>query len=190
MALAPLAQAQIPAPNGIAFTGDADALAAGTAGNVSVQLLYNGMTLKSEGIRIYLMANDTSIIPAGMGTFALTDSAGIASFTFTPGMAGGVKLTATAMSTSSGVTAEKVFLVAGSPSATPAPSVTVEPSATPSPSAEPTETPTATATATATPTPTPEPGAGAQATGIVITAIVLAILILIAAAVAQRLRKK
>lgn len=203
--MAGLAQAQTSpfAPNGIVFVDNTSTLSTGTAQNITVQILYEGGPLKSEGVRVYILSNDTSIVPAEMGTYVLTDPNGIATYTVTAGKAGNVKLTISAGSATSGVSTERVFQVTSGPvatptatvTATPSPSATAEPTTTPTatPTVEPTVTPTVepTLTPTAVPTATPEPGnSEAQATGIIVTGIVLAIVILLIVGVAQQLRKK
>jgi len=192
-----LAQAQTSpfAPNGIVFMDNASTLSSGVAMNISARILYEGGPLRSEGVRVYILSNDTSIVPAEMGTYVLTGPDGIATYTVTASKAGSVKLTLSAGSATGGVSTSRVFQVTSGPAATPtaapSPSATAEPTATPT--AEPTATPTIepTPSATAAPTVTPEPGNGeAQATGIIVTGIALAIVILLIAGSAQLLRKK
>lgn len=187
------------APNGIVLVGNESTLSSGMAQNITVQILYEGGPLKSEGVRVYIQSNDTSIVPAEMGTYVLTDPNGIAIYTVTANKTGNVKLTISAGSATGGVSTSRVFQVTSGPvstptvtvTSTPTPSATVEPTATPT--VEPTATPTIepTPTPTAVPTATPEPGNNqAQATGILITGIVLAIVILLIVGVARRLGKK
>ncbi|HTY90590.1 MAG TPA: hypothetical protein VMC84_05375 [Methanocella sp.] len=179
------------APNGIAYLGNETALASGASQNITVQILYNGGPLKSEGVRVYFQANDTSIIPVELGTFVLTDANGVATYTAIANHTGNVKLTATAMSVSSGVSANKIFQVTAGPAATPTPIATATPTPSATVTATPTTAPAATPTTAPTTTPAAEPAnSGAQATGIIVTGIVLAIVILIAVALAQMLRKK
>jgi hypothetical protein len=204
-----LAQTSPIAPNDIVYVGDTDTIATGTAYNITVQILYNGGQLRSEGVRIYLLANDTSIIPAELGTYVLTDKDGFATYTVTANKAGDVKLTATAMSVNSGIAVDKTFHVtqasAATPtptatdtptptptpsvSVTPEPSVTVEPTATAAPTAGPTAEPTATATVA--PTAVPETGdSNAQARGIIAVGIGLAIVLLAIVFLARYYGKK
>lgn len=202
MVTAALAQAQTSpiAPNGIAYTGDTDTLAAGTSYNITIQILYNDGPLKSEGVRVYLLANNTSVIPAELGTYVLTDKDGMATYTVTPGKEGDVKLTATAMSANSGVAATKVFHItaAGAATATPtpSPSATAGPSITPTPTAEPTLTATPTVAPTEVPTATVTPPTAtptnndAQAMGIIITGIIFAIAILAILLIVKTVGKK
>jgi hypothetical protein len=186
-------------PNGIAYLSEAGTLTAGETYDIIVQIQYAGGPLKSEGVRVYFLANDTSVIPAEMGTYVLTDSSGNATFSVTPSKTGDVKLTAMALSTNSGVSVDKKFHVIEGAVATP----TVEPSATPTPiaSATPTAAPTAEPTLTATPTvapvvtsvPTSQPPSGdanAQATGILVSGIVIAAILLVLVSVARVFKKK
>jgi hypothetical protein len=186
-------------PNGIAYLGEADTLTAGETYDIIVQILYAGGPLKSEGVRVYFLANDTSVLPAELGTYVLTDPSGNATFSVTPGKAGDVKLTAMALSTNSGVSVDKKFHVIEEAVATP----TAMPSPTPTPvaSATPTAVPTAEPTLTATPTvapivtsaPTGQPPSGdanAQATGILASGIVIAAILLVLVSIARVFRKK
>jgi hypothetical protein len=192
-----LAQTSPIAPNGIVYVGDTDTFASGTAYNITIQILYNGGQLKSEGVRIYLLANDTSIIPAELGTYVLTDKGGFATYTVTANNAGDVNLTATAMNVNSGIAVDKTFHVtqasAATPtpsvSVTPEPSVTIEPTATAAPTAGPTAEPTATATVA--PTAAPETGdSNAQARGIIAVGIGLAIVLMAIVFLARYYGKK
>ena len=203
VATAGLAQAQTSpiAPNGVTFVGNDTTLSAGVAQNISVQIQYNGGPLKSEGVRVYFLSNDASKVPAGQGTYALTDSNGIAVYTATANGTGNVTLTATAMSVSSKVSADRVFRITTGPVATPtqAASATPSPSATAQPSSTATIAPTTTVSPTSGPTiePTSQPTAapetgdqGAQARGIIAVGIALAIIILAIIAASQLMKKK
>ncbi|HTX43832.1 MAG TPA: hypothetical protein VMC61_03825 [Methanocella sp.] len=187
------------APNGIAFVSEANTLTAGNTYNITVQILYNGGPLNSEGVRVYMLANDTSIIPAELGTFVLTDKDGVAIYTATPKKAGVGKLTAMAMSAKSGVSADKKYQIIIGPVATPTPTATAVPSPTPTPSATVTAVPSAEPTPTATPSiaptitaaPTAAPGdANAQAISIITASIVIAIILIVFVLIVRVFRKK
>ena len=108
-----LSQSQI-LPNGVEFLGDTNTLAPGSAYNVSVQITIDGAALKSKGVRVYFLSGDDSYIPAPLGTYVLTDASGKATFGFVTGnTTGNVTLTASAMSTSAGVSAKKTFAIGG-----------------------------------------------------------------------------
>lgn len=176
-------------PDGIAFVEGNDTLTAGTPHNVSIQILYKGGPLKSEGVRVYVLSNDTSIIPADIGTYVFTDKDGIASYTVIANKAGAVKLTAVAMSANSGISADKAFLVVAPPvvTSTPTPLPTVNETVTPAPPSTPTPTAVITPGTTAKP---PEGGSSAQAIGILVTGVVIAVILLIMAFILRPLIKK
>jgi len=203
VAMAGISQAQTSpiAPNGVTFVGNDTTLSAGVPQNISVQIQYSGGPLKSEGVRVYILANDTSKVPAGQGTYVLTDSNGIAVYTVTANGTGSVTLTATAMSVSSKISADRVFQITTGPVATPtqAATATPSPSATGQPSSTATIAPTTTIVPTSGPTiePTAQPTAapetgdqGAQARGIIAVGIALAIIILVVIAASQLMKKK
>ncbi|AFC99817.1 hypothetical protein Mtc_1061 [Methanocella conradii HZ254] len=175
-------------PDGIAYVEGNDTLTAGTPHNVSVQILYRGGPLKSEGVRVYMLSNDTSIIPADIGTYVFTDKDGIASYTVIANKAGAVKLTAVAMSANSGVSADKAFFVVAPPVVTPTPTPipAVNETVTPAP---PSASPTAVITPGTTAKP-PEGGSSAQAIGIIVAGVVIAIILLIMAFILRPLIKK
>lgn len=202
-----LAQMSDITPNGIAYLSEADTLTAGETYNITVQILYQGGQLKSEGVRVYFLANDTSIIPSELGTYVITDKNGIANYTVTSNKTGDVKMTAFAMNTNSGVSADKKFHViegpVATPTATPLPSPSPSPTPTPGPTAnatitaipslEPTPTamPTIAPTITAAPTsPSPTGDANAQAIGIITAGIVIAVIIIALVLVARVFKKK
>jgi hypothetical protein len=186
-------------PNGITYINSTSSFAANQSGIVYVQILYDGNLLKSEGVRVYFQAKDTSVIPAQFGTYTLTDANGIANYTFTAGQPGQTNLTATAMLPNSGITATGTFSVtAGAPATpTPVPSATASPvpsvSATPAPAltVTPTALPTAGPIATVVPSATPVPeDINAQGRGILAVGIVVAIILIAAIFIARMLRKK
>jgi hypothetical protein len=190
-------------PDGIAYLSEADTLTAGKTYTITVQILYAGGQLKSEGVRVYYQASDNSIIPAELGTYALTDKNGIANYTVTPGKTGNVTLTATAMNTNSGISAVKKFHIieglAATPTATTAPSPSPAPTpgatatATAAPPAEPTPTtmPTIAPIITTAPTsPPPSGDANAQAAGILTAGVVIAVIIIVLILIVRVLNKK
>jgi hypothetical protein len=200
-----LAQMSDITPNGIAYLSEADTLTAGKTYNITVQILYQGGQLKSEGVRVYFLTNNTSIIPAELGTYVLTDKNGIANYTVTSNKTGDVMLTAFAMNTNSGVSADKNFHVIEGPVATPTATPLPSPSPTPTPgptanatvtaipSLEPTPTamPTIAPTITAAPTsPPPSGDSNAQAIGIITAGIVIAVIIIVLVLVARVFKKK
>lgn len=177
------------APNGIIYLSEADTLTVNKTYNITVQILYDGGQLKSEGVRVYIEASDISIIPAELGTYVLTDKNGVANYTVIPGKTGDVKLTANAMSTNSGVSASKKFHVIEGPIATPTPTPTPSPS--PSPTPTPTATPTEAPTTTIAPiSPPPSGDANAQAAGIIAAGIALAIVLIACIIIVRSFRKK
>lgn len=107
------AQSQSPIlPNGVEFVGDTNTLAPGSAYNVTVQITIDGAGLKSEGVRVYFLSSNDSVISAPMGTYVLTDPTGKATYSFTTGNAtGSVTLTATALNANSGVSAKRTFSI-------------------------------------------------------------------------------
>jgi len=192
-----LAQISEISPNGIVFVDEADTLTAGKAYNISAQILYNGGPLNSEGVRVYFLANNTSVIPIEMGTYALTDRYGKAIYTVTPDQSGDAKLTAMAMNANSGVSADKVYHVAKGTVTTP----TVTATPTPTPAANATATPPARPTLAATPTinptitaaPTGQPPSGnsnTQALGIITVGIVVAVIVIVVALLARAFKQK
>lgn len=200
-----LAQMSEIPPNGIAYLGEADTFTAGRTYNITVQIMYAGGPLKSEGVRVYFQASDTSIIPAELGTYVLTDMNGVANFTVTPNRTGDVNLTATALSTKSGVSVDKRFHViegaVATPTATPLPSPSPSPTPTPGasatatavPSVEPTPaaTPTIVPTITAAPTgPSSSGEANAQAIGIITIGIVIAVILIVLVLIVRVFKKK
>jgi hypothetical protein len=196
-----LAQTSPITPDGIAYLSEADTLTAGKTYNITVQILYAGGQLKSEGVRVYFQASDTSIIQAELGTYALTDKDGIANYTVTPGKTGNVTLTAMAMNTNSGISAVKKFHIieglAATPTATTAPSPSpiqgANATATAAPPAEPTPTtmPTIAPTITTAPTsPPPSGDANAQAAGILTAGVVIAVIIIVLILIVRVLNKK
>lgn len=189
--------------------GDTDTFTVGSTYNISAQVLYNGGPLKSEGVRVYFLASNTSVIPAELGTYVLTDSNGMANLTVTADKTGIVNLTANAMNVKSGVSVEKRFHIVEGTVATPTATPSATPVASPSPSAMPTPqanetvtpapsiTPTATATPTETPTVTPAPSitptageTNTQATGIIVAGLALALVLLVLVLIARSLMKK
>ena len=104
-----LSQSQI-LPNGVEFLGDTNTLAPGSAYNVSVQVTIDGAALKSKGVRVYFLSGNDSYIPASLGTYVLTDASGKATFGFVTGNStGNVTLTASAMSTNTGIIGHENF---------------------------------------------------------------------------------
>lgn len=186
-------------PNGIAYIGNTSTFAANQSGTVYFQILYNGNVLRSEGVRVYFQAKDTSVIPAGFGTYTLTDANGIANFTFIAGRPGQTNLTAAAMLPTSGIAATVSFNVTAQAPVTPTPLPTVTP--TPVPTATLTPVSTAVTTQNSLPAPSPTilaaPSAtpvqgdiNAQGRGIIAVGIVLAIILIAAVFIARTLRKK
>lgn len=102
------------APNGIQFVDNADTFAINVPNNITVQLLYEGGPLRSEGVRVYFLSNDDSLITAPMGTYVLTDKDGRATLNFTANKTGDVSITVTPMSPGSGHSASKKFHLMGS----------------------------------------------------------------------------
>ncbi len=179
-------------PDGIAFVEGNDTLIVGVPHNVSAQLLYKGGPLKSEGVRVYVLSNDTSIVGADIGTYVFTDKDGIATYTAMANKTGAVRLRMVAMSTNSGVSADKAFIAVARAAATPTPTPTPTPvaaTATPTPTPYPTPTPTAVITPAITAKP-PEGGSSAQAIGIIVTGVVIAIILLIMALILRPFIKK
>lgn len=108
-----LSQSQI-LPNGVKFLGDTNTLAPGSAYNVSVQITIDGASLNSKGVRVYFLSSNDSCILAPQGTYVLTDESGVATLSFMTGNAtGNVTLTAHAMSTNTGISATKNFILVG-----------------------------------------------------------------------------
>jgi hypothetical protein len=176
-------------PNGITYINNTSSFAANQSGIVYVQILYNGNLLKSEGVRVYFQAKDTSVIPAQFGTYTLTDANGIANFTFTAGQPGQTNLTATAMLPTSGISAIGTFNVTAGALTTPTPSVSATPA--PAVTVTPTAVPTAGPTVTAVPSATPVPeDINAQGRGILALGIVLAVILIAAIFIARKFSKK
>jgi hypothetical protein len=192
-----LAQTSPIAPNGIEYVGDADTFSSGQTYNISFSIFYNGAPLKSEGVRIYILSSDTSIIPAELGTYELTDKNGVATYTIAAGKTGDVTLTATAMNVNSGVSVDrKLHIIQGSvatPTATPSPTAlaTQTPTTVPtiSPTSNPTIMPTVNPSAAATGIPAPS-GSAEQAFGIIVAGIALAVVLLAAVIIAKTMGKK
>jgi hypothetical protein len=190
-----LSQTSPIAPNGITFINNTDTFSANQPDTVYVQLLYNGQNLKSEGVRVYFLAKNIDLIPAGLGTYTLTDANGMANFTFTANVTGDTNLTATAMGPNSGVTATQTLHIISGAVPTSIPSITPTPSAAatgaPTPTSTPSLTPTANPTYVATPSATPATGdVNAQARGIIGVGIAVAIIIIAAIFIARRMGKK
>jgi hypothetical protein len=175
-------------PDGIAFLEGNDTLIVGMPHNVSAQLLYKGGPLKSEGVRVYVLSNNTSIVGADIGTYVFTDKDGIATYTAIANKTGVVRLRALAMSANSGVSADKAFIAEAPAVATPSPTP-VAASATPTPAPSPTPTQTATIAPTITAKPQ-QGGSDAQAIGIIVTGVVIAIILLIMALILRPFIKK
>lgn len=175
-------------PDGIAFLEGNDTLIVGMPHNVSAQLLYKGGPLKSEGVRVYVLSNNTSIVGADIGTYVFTDKDGIATYTAIANKTGVVRLRALAMSANSGVSADKAFIAEARAVVTPSPTP-VAASATPTPAPSPTPTQTATIAPTITAKP-PQGGSDAQAIGIIVTGVVIAIILLIMALILRPFIKK
>lgn len=200
-------------PDSVVYTGGADTLKVGQAYNVTVQIQYAGGALKSEGVRVYFLANNTSIIPAELGTYVLTDKNGIATYTVTALGPGNVKLTAMAMSSNSGLSADKTFHVTSgevvastataaptltptpgpSPSPTPTPAAsataTIAPTAHPTSSVKPTAAPTSAPTAAPTAAPAAARDANTQALGIITVGIVVAVIVIVVAPLMRAAKK-
>jgi hypothetical protein len=182
-------------PNGITYVGNTSTFAANQSSTVYVQISYNGQNLSSEGVRVYFQAKDPSVIPAELGTYALTDANGVANFTFTANSTGDTNLTATALGPNSGISATQAFHIVSAviPAITPTPLPTITP--TPSLSATSTPVPTAGPTMnpifTASPSATSSTGdANSQAFGILAVGIVLAAIMIVAVFIARMLGKK
>jgi hypothetical protein len=192
-----LSQTSPLSPNGITFINNTNTFSANQQGTVYVQLLYNGQTLRSEGVRVYFLAKNMDMIPASLGTYVLTDANGTANFTFMANATGDTNLTATAMGPNSGITATQTLHVIAGAVQTPLPTITPTPSTSATNTPVPTVSPTTSAGPTANPTftaiPSATPAAGddnAQAFGIIGVGIVLAIIIIAAVFIARRIGKK
>jgi hypothetical protein len=193
-----LSQTSPLAPNGITFISNTNTFSANQQGTVYVQLLYNGQTLRSEGVRVYFLAKNMNLIPASLGTYTLTDANGTANFTFIANVTGDTNLTATAMGPNSGISATQTLNIIAGAVQTPLPTITPTPSTnasnTPTPTASPTTTSTGQTTNptyTATPSASPTAGdANAQAFGIIGVGIVLAIIIVAGVFIVRRMGKK
>jgi hypothetical protein len=192
-----LAQTSPIAPNGIQYVGDSDTFSSGQTYNITVAIFYNGAPLKSEGVRVYLLSGDESIIPAELGTYILTDKNGVANYTILANQTGYVTMTATAMSVNSGVSADRKFHITRgtvtTPTAMPSPTALATPAPTAAPTISPTSNPTVmpTVTPTTAPTSTPVPtGSAEQAIGIIVVGIALAVVLLAAVLIARSMGKK
>ena len=192
-----LSQTSPLAPNGITFISNTNTFSANQQGTVYVQLLYNGQTLRSEGVRVYFLAKNMNLIPASLGTYTLTDANGTANFTFIANVTGDTNLTATAMGPNSGISATQTLNIIAGAVQTPLPTITPTPSTSATNTPVPTVSPTTSAGPTANPTftaiPSATPAAGddnAQAFGIIGVGIVLAIIIIAAVFIARRMGKK
>ncbi|MCD1295739.1 hypothetical protein CUJ83_12090 [Methanocella sp. CWC-04] len=107
--------AQVVSPDGVQFLGDEDMFAAGgNSYTIEVQVTLGGGPYSINGTRVYFTSSDSSIIAVESGSYSLTDDNGIARLDFvTTDKSGYVNITATAIKSSSGISATKTFRVGG-----------------------------------------------------------------------------